>query len=108
MLTLNIIPILKARGIEKPYSYLVQSGFTPYTATTIVNKDKKAIRLNHIEKLCVLLNCTPNDILQWTPDKKTNPGNQHPLLSLQIIMKTSTGKKPSGIYHWNNLTMLFP
>lgn len=50
--------------------YLRNHGFSP----TLVNKLKnnKCVTTDTIIKLCDLLNCTPEDIMNYTPDTKDN------------------------------------
>jgi DNA-binding Xre family transcriptional regulator len=83
MLTLNLNPIFKARGIERPYSFLVKAGLTPHTANVLLNSKTKVFRLDHIEKLCQLLKCEPNDLLVWYPNKNEIIANDHPLTKLK-------------------------
>lgn len=83
MLSLNLQPIFKARGIEKPYSYLVSAGFPSYTAHNLLNAKTVSFRLRHVDKLCSLLNCTPNDLLVWTPNAKDKLPDAHPLTRLK-------------------------
>jgi len=67
MLTLNLKRLFKARSIKKPYTYLVKNGFTRFTAHKIANNKGKSIFLAHIERLCLILKCTPNDLFEYTP-----------------------------------------
>ena len=83
MLTLNLYPIFKARGIERPYTFLVKAGFTPHSANVLLNSKTKTFRLDHIEKLCVILKCEPNDLLVWYPDKNEIIADDHPLAKLK-------------------------
>lgn len=83
MLTLNISPIFRARGIERPYTFLVKAGFTPHSANVLLNSKTKVFRLDHIEKLCVILKCEPNDLLAWYPDKNEIIADDHPLTKLK-------------------------
>jgi hypothetical protein len=82
MLSLHLAPIFKARGITKPYSFLVKAGFTPFTATNIINYNSRVFRLDHIEMLCNILVCEPNDLLLFTPDKGRQYAPNNPLLKL--------------------------
>jgi DNA-binding Xre family transcriptional regulator len=79
MLNLNLRRIFKARGIEQPYKYLVQKGFVPFTAHKYKNGKVEHMRLDHIERLCILLNCTPNDIFDWVPNDLLDDHPNHPL-----------------------------
>ena len=84
MLKLNLNPIFKAKGIEKPYSFLVKSGFTYSAARGILYGNKTSFQLRHIEMLCKLFQCTPNDILFYKPDKNNELPPDHPLNALNI------------------------
>jgi DNA-binding Xre family transcriptional regulator len=83
MLSLNIQPIIKARGINNAYSYLVKAGFTSATAHNLLNAKTTNFRLTHIDKLCTILICTPHDLLIWTPNKNEKLPDNHPLTSLK-------------------------
>lgn len=79
MLFLNLNPIFRLRGIEKPFSFLIRSGFTNHTAHYLLSASPRSIRLDHIEKLCLLLKCVPNDILNWNPDPEGQTDENTPL-----------------------------
>lgn len=68
MLKLNAKLIFAAKSIVTPNGFLRKNGFTTNTASDIVTGKVKAIRLDRLEKLCLLLNCTPHDLLEWEPD----------------------------------------
>jgi len=70
MLIYNFKRVFKARGIEKPHAYLIKNGFTRNVSTRMCTNKTDKISLQHLEKVCLLLNCTPNDILEWKPDKR--------------------------------------
>ncbi|MDP2807983.1 MAG: helix-turn-helix transcriptional regulator [bacterium] len=83
MLTFNFSRIFKARGVDKPFSYLVNIGYSGNFATRIVNSRIASLNLKAVERLCELLQCTPNDLLVWTPEKKDAKNETHPLISLK-------------------------
>ena len=83
MLSLNLKPIFRARGIENPYSFLVKAGFPSYTAHNLLNSKTVTFRLRHIDKLCAILNCTPNDLLLWTANRNEKLPESHPLTRLK-------------------------
>lgn len=83
MLNLNIKPILVARGIERPYTYLVKAGISRQCAHKILHSKTRIFRLDHIELLCRVLNCEPNDLLSYTPDSQTILHETHPLNNLR-------------------------
>jgi len=41
------------------------------------------MNLKDVEKLCELLQCTPNDLLQWNPSKEDENNENHPLYSIK-------------------------
>jgi DNA-binding Xre family transcriptional regulator len=79
MLQLNLKRIFKARGIDQPYKYLVKNGFVPFTAHKYKSGNVEHMRLDHIERLCTLLNCTPNDVFEWVPTELLDDRPDHPL-----------------------------
>ena len=82
MLYFNLKPIFDAKGIENPYSYLVKNGFTYHSAHYIANNLSRIFKLDHIEKLCDLLQCEPNDLLAWKPDNNKVYPENYPLKKL--------------------------
>ena len=82
MLSLHLTPIFKARGINKPHSFLVKNGFSNFTATTLLSTGTRVFRLSYIEMLCSILVCEPNDLLLFTPDKGKQYSPNNPLLNL--------------------------
>ena len=96
MLTLDITPIIRARGIEKPFTYLVKAGFTRHAATNILNSKTSTFRLDHIEKICLTLNCEPNDILIWKPDPNVHYSENNSLNTLLQKEITETWKEAAS------------
>jgi DNA-binding Xre family transcriptional regulator len=88
MLYLNVTEICKTRQIERPYSFLVKAGISPHTANDIVNGYSRAIRLDHIEKLCEILHCEPNDLLVFKPGSTNIVPETHPLNKLKATPTT--------------------
>jgi len=82
MLYFNLTRLLKLRGVERPYSWLVANGFVPQTATRWAKNDIGYMRPQQIEKICLLLNCTPNDLFDWREDGKTVVHDTHALRTL--------------------------
>ena len=100
MLSLNLTPIFKLRGIEKPYTFLVKAGLSPYSATSILNNKTRIFRLDHVELLCSILVCEPNDLLEWTPDKGEKYSENNPLFKLKQ-------QPPEATWHETLSTMSF-
>ena len=83
MLSLNLKPIFQARGIERPFSFMVKAGISPASANAILDGSVRTFRLDHIELLCKILICEPNDLLLWAPNADQQYANDHPLFNLQ-------------------------
>ncbi|MBI9033984.1 MAG: helix-turn-helix transcriptional regulator [Bacteroidales bacterium] len=79
MLTYNFQRIFKARGIERPYSYLVNAGFSTEYASKINQKQVKRMDLREMEKFCILMRCTPNDLFEWTAEAEKQVDADHPI-----------------------------
>jgi hypothetical protein len=79
MLVINLERLFKARNISQAYKFLVNAGFVPFIAHKYKNSKVVQIRLDHIERLCIALNCTPNDLFEWFPDDLLDNRDDHPL-----------------------------
>lgn len=90
MLNLDIKPLFKLRGIPKPYTTLVKAGISPQSAAKIVRSETRIFRLDHIEIICGILNCTPNDLLSWSQNKGTPIAETHALHQLKREKKDFT------------------
>ena len=89
MLTLNLAPIFRARGIEKPFTFLVNAGLPRHSATRLINNKPAVLRLDHMELLCRVLVCEPNDLLLFKPEKGQQYAANHPLLKLTQTLPAS-------------------
>lgn len=69
MLKLNCKKVIDSRGIHDHLGHLQQNGISRHLAHRLIDKVTQRISLEILEKLCIALNCTPNDLLEWTPDK---------------------------------------
>jgi DNA-binding Xre family transcriptional regulator len=83
MLYINPKPIFQTRNIQNPFRFLVKSGISPGVAHRITSGEIRAIRLDHIETVCAVLNCSPNDIFNWVKDSKHELPESHPLQKLK-------------------------
>jgi DNA-binding Xre family transcriptional regulator len=90
MLKFNFTRIFKAKGIERPYTFLVKAGYSASFSTRVTNNKVRQLNLVDVENLCAMLKCTPNDLLEWVPDQNDkSAGEGHPLSSLQRISNNS-------------------
>lgn len=68
MLKLSARHLFAAKAIIKPQGFLRNNGFSSYMANDIVMEKARNFKLDAMEKLCLVLNCTPHDLLVWEPD----------------------------------------
>ena len=67
MLRLNVIPLLEKQGKTKYWLYK-QLGMSYQNFSRMIHNETKSIRYENIETLCLLLNCTPNQLFEITED----------------------------------------
>lgn len=67
MLKLNVLPLLEKKGKTKYWLYK-QMGMSYQNFSKMVNNETKSIRYENLETLCLLLDCTPNELLIFTPE----------------------------------------
>ena len=63
MVKLRVLELLEQQGRTKYWLYK-QLGMSYQNFSKMVNNETKSIKLERIETLCQLLNCTPNDLFQ--------------------------------------------
>ena len=67
MITLNVLPLLEKKGKTKYWLYK-QLGMSYQNFSRMVNNQTKSIRYENIETLCLLLECTPNELFLVTEE----------------------------------------
>lgn len=67
MIKLDVLRILEEQGKTKYWLYK-QLGMSYQNFNKMVNNQTKSIRYENIETICLLLNCTPNDLFIITED----------------------------------------
>jgi DNA-binding Xre family transcriptional regulator len=83
MLCLNVPRVMALRGIKRPYSFLRENGFTHHMSIKLGTAELRQVDLALLSKLCVLLNCTPHDLLDTCTTSKAHSIDQHPLAFLK-------------------------
>lgn len=83
MLYLNLSRILKLRGIQKPFSYFMSLGYSRNTASKMAQNNVISVTPEKLERYCIELKCTPNDLFEYMPSVKNPLPENHPLLTLQ-------------------------
>ena len=64
---LRILEILEQKGKTKYWLYK-QLGMSYQNFSRMINNETKSIQYENIEAMCLLLNCTPNELLVITED----------------------------------------
>lgn len=67
MIRMNALPLLEKKGKTKYWLYK-QLGMSYQNFSRMINNETKAIRYENIETLCLLLECTPNELLIFTEE----------------------------------------
>ena len=67
MIKLNVLELLKKSGKTKYWLYK-QLGMSYQNFNKMINNQTKSIRYENIETLCLLFNCTPNELFVITED----------------------------------------
>ena len=99
MIKLNLSPLFEARGIQNPKNYLYKNGIPRHTAQRILSGEHTQLHFRHVELLCKVLNCSPNDLLVYLPGKDQQLPENHPLHQL---------KKESLNFNWLQNTASLP
>jgi DNA-binding Xre family transcriptional regulator len=83
MLYINLKRTMHLRGIENHYKTLTKLGIVPSTARAMLDGNTAQIKLDQLEHICLALNCTPNDLLEWQPDSDNTVAESHSLQALR-------------------------
>lgn len=83
MLKLDISRVLLLKGGMKPFTFLLKLGFKRAKAFNVANNRNSSVALEDLEQICLRLNCTPNDVLEWSPSKPEDDIANHALQSIR-------------------------
>lgn len=67
MVKLKALELLEKKGKTKYWLYK-QMGMSYQNFNNMVNNKTKSIQYENIETLCILLDCTPNELLEFTEE----------------------------------------
>ena len=82
MLFYNFDRIFKARAIDKPFSFLKSYGFSSSFSSKVKQNQIGRLNSRELERLCLCLKCTPNDLMEWKPDSDVVIDEEHPIYKL--------------------------
>ena len=68
MVKLDVLRPTGTKGENKNIGCIKQLGMSYQNFSKMVNNETKSIRYENIETLCLLLNCTPNDLFRFTEE----------------------------------------
>jgi len=83
MLVFNPKRMFDLRKIERPHSLLVKNGFAKSSATNLLKYLNLRLTVEHVEKICLILNCTPNDLFEWRSRTNETLPENHALNALK-------------------------
>ena len=67
MIKLKVLDLLEKKGHTKYWLYK-QLGMSYQNFSKMVNNQTKSIRYENIETICLLLDCTPNELFEITEE----------------------------------------
>lgn len=67
MIRLRVIELLEQKGRSKYWLYK-QLGMSYQNFNRMINNQTQSIKYTNLEALCVILECTPNDLFEYTTD----------------------------------------
>jgi DNA-binding Xre family transcriptional regulator len=83
MLKMNISRVLALKGIDNAYAYLKKQGYKHNKAYHLAYSLRQKVDLSDLEEICMRLNCTPNDLLEWNPSHPEHDIAGHALQSIR-------------------------
>jgi len=75
MLRLRVLELLEEQGKTK-YSIYKKMDMSYQNFNRMVNNETKSIQYENIETLCLLLNCTPNELFEFDFDLPAETGKK--------------------------------
>lgn len=89
MLSFNFQRLFLVKGVKYPVAWLMNRGFSDKFASAVAHNRHKRMSLSDVERLCNVFQCTPNDLMEWTPDAKDTDVLNHcmaPLLRRDKVL----------------------
>jgi DNA-binding Xre family transcriptional regulator len=90
---LDLKPILTKRNITYSSTFLTKIGIPINSATKMLKGESIALNYAHLTKLCLHLNCTPNDLFSV---RSMELDEQHALKKLRVYSEAP----PPNIAQW--------
>lgn len=113
MLHYNIERAILMRGHINPKKYLKQLGYSRFIVNHLLSKPRH-LDMAYLDRLCTLLHCTPNELMEWTPSESEPLEEHHPLNRLvrtrttpkihEAILRLPPEKLSEAIAYMNELS----
>ncbi|HRH48060.1 MAG TPA: helix-turn-helix transcriptional regulator [Panacibacter sp.] len=84
MLYIDVPKACSNKGIDDARRWLVKNGLSHPAAYRLLNHKQESINFNTLERLCLSLNCTPNEFFSWQPSDAAIPAS-HPMQKLKPV-----------------------
>lgn len=68
-ITVRLDVLLAERGMSVG-DFAAAVGITPANVAVLKNGRARAVRFETLDSICRVLDCTPGDVLTWTPDPR--------------------------------------
>ena len=83
MLLLDLYRVFEDKGIENPHRFLRKNGFTAHTTSRLLNNKVDSISFRHLEQLCLIINCSVDDLFAWKSNDEAGIYKDHVLQKLK-------------------------
>ena len=93
-IVLDLLPIMNARNIQTPFTFLLKIGISNSTASKMLKGKAVQVNFDQLTKLCLNLNCTPNDIMALR--YLTVPENH----ALKVMRKLESHEEEKSVKEW--------
>ncbi|GAA1308284.1 MAG: helix-turn-helix domain-containing protein [Brachybacterium tyrofermentans] len=70
-ITVRLDVLLAERGMSVG-DFAAAIGITPANVAVLKNGRARAVRFETLDAICRVLDCTPGDVLAWTPEDQTD------------------------------------
>ncbi len=80
---MNVSSLLRGRGIENPGKFLTSNGIPYHTVNRLLMNKVRNVTYETLERLCLICNCTPDELFVWTADADSAVADDHALQKLK-------------------------
>jgi DNA-binding Xre family transcriptional regulator len=70
MIRINLQHLLLLKNVHDARKFFVDKGINSTTAYRYVKMTNTRFTFKELEMLCLMFDCTPNDILEWIPNRE--------------------------------------